>query len=72
MDFADFANAVDGDGIFRGFAAVTEAADAPIAADDPQDSANPAPVPDDSTIAPTIAVAYGQRWLGDANSIPMR
>jgi hypothetical protein len=62
------------DGIFRGFGPAPEAPNTTVAADDlvAQDTANPAAPLDVSTIAPTIAVAYGQRRPGDANSIPMR
>lgn len=58
------------DGVFRGFGSVTEHSTIrPTPMTVERKSAELGYIPDASSIAPTIAIAYGQRWPTEANSI---
>ena len=76
MDFADFADGIDEDGISRGFdaepwtpaAPSVDTAPAYTAGDEPESFRQAAD--DDDTVAPTITLTFEQRWPGDTLSIP--
>jgi hypothetical protein len=75
MDFSDFADAVGDDGIFRTFGPdrntpvlPPEPRSAPVDAHPVADGTpvdGRSPVQDDSTVAPTIRLAFGQQWPPD-------
>jgi len=74
MDFADFADGIDKDGIFRGFGAEPWTPAAPSSDPTPADTAGPAPESvrqgaNDETVAPTVILAFAPRWPGDTLSI---
>jgi len=74
-DFADFADGIDEDGIFRGFdkgpwPPATPTVDAPTADTAVSAEEEGGKAANDDTIAPTITLAFGQRWPGDSVSQP--